>query len=758
MSQADEHLPTPAAQACAMQSAQGSPSSDLSSALILSSQSSSREFTPELGASPVHQYSSPSTSYCASPSSQPAELYQEHPSTKVLDGLGADTSSMARSQDGVDSECEDEHAGGVPLIGQQNDLVSDQQIDPLIELAETPEGPPSASEVLQQLLQNQDEFLPGPDFDLFLEHHDPFENSQTSTSANHGTNNWLQSTNWPQQPHPTAMLLHAHLDQVNLDASMHSNHGQSSPSDMIPNGPSDPVISWDPSLLSGAGYIVEGTDDEPYPQLYPSISSGEEDWQQEMGFFGPSTERINMTFVECLRFWRDGYAIQQKDRHHSLRDRNHFVRLTDHDIDCGMQGRWRHTVNASDLKRWDYQGIDWAVMGVTRRQARIVRRNTYFNHANVITSYPQAQVFNRWPMFASSSCLNNRARSKAAHIRNRESFFQFSQMMRHRISIPHFQLRHTVSASSKNAVFFPTVVRDNDGSQTTASQISCVNPEIEFDDDLIIDSAKTEADSDDAPNMQKIYSLSASHDILVAGGLDGEYAFRSLSSPPTTHFTSGMVTFSHLSSTNHVHTYLDRRSGLPRIVFSSNDDNIHTLDPTTNKFISHHDHLKPVNCAATSPDTRLRILVRDAKHSLLVEADTGKRIGKLGGHSDFAFACDWADDGYHVATGAQDGIVQIYDMRNWRTPLRTLLTELGGVRTLAFSPAAGGRQVLVMAESADFVHVVDGTTFDRDQTFNFFGEIAGVGFEPEGRRFYVGIGDPDVGGLMEFERSALGAG
>ncbi|KAL8638443.1 MAG: hypothetical protein Q9228_004401, partial [Teloschistes exilis] len=735
MSQADEHLQTTAAEACVVQSAQRLSSSELSSALIPSYQSSSRDVTPELEATPVHQYSSPSTSYCASQSSQSTELDQEHPSTKALDGLGADTSSMARSQEGVecDSACEDEPVGGVSITGQQDGLIPDQQVDPLVEFAETPERSPSALEVLHQLQQDQDEFLPGPDLDLFLGHYDPLaENSETSASPNDDTHNFIDGL----PDHPSSPLpWHSHENDANVDASVHSNHGQSSPPDMTPNAedqpttefnsPLDLVISIEPSPEVNSSW--DTYPDDPYPHLgHWFYSSAEHSLQYGTGFFGPYDERRNMSFLECLRFWRDGYAIQQKDPSHTLRDRNHFFRLTDHDIHRGMQGRWRHAVNASDLKpeRCDFQGIDWALMGVERRQARIVRRNTYFNHANVITSYPQAQVFNRWPMFASSSCLNNRARSKAAHIRNRENFFRFSQMMRHRISIPHFQLRHVVSASSKNAVFFPTVVRDDDGSQTTASHISCVNPEIEFEDDLTIDSAQNGPDSD-APNMQKIYTLSASHDILVAGGLGGEYAFRSLSSPPTTHFTSGIITFSDLSSTNHVHTYLDRRSGLPRAVFSSNDNKIHTLDYTTNTFISHHDHIKPVNCAATSPDTRLRVLVRDAEHSLLVEADTGKRIGKLGGHSDFAFACDWADDGYHVATGAQDGIVQIYDMRNWRTPLRTLLTELGGVRTLAFSPAAGGRQVLVMAESADFVHVVDGTTFDKDQTFNFFGEIAG---------------------------------
>lgn len=110
-----------------------------------------------------------------------------------------------------------------------------------------------------------------------------------------------------------------------------------------------------------------------------------------------------------------------------------------------------------------------------------------------------------------------------------------------------------------------------------------------------------------------------------------------------------------------------------------------------------------------------------------------------------------------MATGAQDGIVQIYDMRQWREPLQTLAAELGGVRALAFSPLGSGPPVLLLAESADFVHVVDAVGFGREQTIDFFGEVAGVSFEPEGRRFWVGVADPDVGGLMEFEREDGGA-
>lgn len=389
---------------------------------------------------------------------------------------------------------------------------------------------------------------------------------------------------------------------------------------------------------------------------------------------------------------------------------------------------------------------------------RKVREKTYINHANMITNCPFTRAVNNWTMFCSAPYMNRKGRDGASVIPNNQEFFRFNRMsLDHAISIPHFQLRHIVSASSNNAVFYPTVM--NEG---TGSRITCVNPDVEVDD-LVIDSANCDRHFD-SPRMQKIFTLSAKNDILLTGGLTGEYAMKSLTTTTDSPFTSGMVTNNRdQSSTNHVHTYLDRRSGLPQAVFSSNDSRTHTLDCMTNIFTSHHHHKEAVNCAATSPDTRLRLLVRDARHPLIVDADTGRRVAKLSGHSDYGFACDWSPDGFHVATGAQDGLVQIYDLRNskvpirrWRNPVQTLAAELGGVRTLAFSPQGSGPPVLVMAESADFLHVVDAVGFDREQTIDFFGEVAGVSFEPEGQRFWVGVGDPDVGGLMEFERNREG--
>lgn len=534
------------------------------------------------------------------------------------------------------------------------------------------------------------------------------------------------------------------------------------------------------TVASSEDFLTAGAESH---QMYPQMPGWAVNLQNQFSnnLFSSYDELRNMSFVEFLRFWSDAFKVQQiQSPQHISFYRLAFPPLKDSDVSSWMSFRCskdknptkvtKVTISDVDNERWDPQGINWGQFGPSPEDTRKVRKTTYFNHANMITDYPGARVFKNWSMFCSAPYMNEQGRDRASIIPGEEKYFSFSRMdLEQAISIPHFQLRHIVSASSKNAIFYPTIVDEE-----TGSHITCVNPDVEVDDE-IIDSANCGRHSD-SPKLQKISTLTAKNGVLIAGGLNGEYAMKSLTSTPGSPFTSGMVTLiSYQSSTNHVHTYLDRRSGLPQAVFSSNDNHTHTLDCSTNKFISHHNHVKAINCAATSPDTRLRLLVRDAKHPLIVEADTGRRIGQLSGHDDFGFACDWSDDGIHMATGAQDGLVQIYDMRSWhkplqtltpnlirgksrswRKPIQTLASELGGVRTLAFSPLGSGPPVLVMAESADYVHVVDGVGFDKKQTIGFFGEVAGLGFEPEGERFWVGIADPDIGGLMEFERNRGG--
>jgi WD40 repeat protein len=166
------------------------------------------------------------------------------------------------------------------------------------------------------------------------------------------------------------------------------------------------------------------------------------------------------------------------------------------------------------------------------------------------------------------------------------------------------------------------------------------------------------------------------------------------------------------------------------------------------------------NCSATSPDNRLRLVVGDDIESLILDAETGRRVTGLRHHRDYGFACDWSPDGRYMATGNQDGTVQIWDARHWNHPLytempfdKTIGTELGGIRSLHFSPLGGGKPVLLMAEPADVISIVDATTFDTRQRFDFFGEIGGTSFVPDGSAFFVANMDRTFGGLFQFERT-----
>ena len=259
----------------------------------------------------------------------------------------------------------------------------------------------------------------------------------------------------------------------------------------------------------------------------------------------------------------------------------------------------------------------------------------------------------------------------------------------------------------------------------------------------------------------QISTLNAGHDVLVAGGFCGEYGLMNLKADRSTKHTEGIVTDNANSITNHVQVHLSRNSSLPLAAFASNDNGVRVLDCNTNKFIAEHEFEHAINCSAISPDQRLRVLVGDTCEVMICNSETGEILQKLDGHRDYGFACDWADDGWTVATGNQDMQVKIWDARKWTTsqgigcPIATIAAEMAGVRKLKFSPVGSGKRVLVAAEPADFINVIDAETFSSKQTLSFFGEIGGVDFTNDGQDLFVANCDNMRGGLMEFERCNL---
>ncbi|KAK8164210.1 WD40-repeat-containing domain protein [Phyllosticta citrichinensis] len=373
----------------------------------------------------------------------------------------------------------------------------------------------------------------------------------------------------------------------------------------------------------------------------------------------------------------------------------------------------------------DLQGINWEKLETTREQARNARSGLY--------------------RLTGQSFVHG---GTSSQLQGTERYVDFRRMnTNHQALIAHFQLRNLISATSRQDIYYAGrshIMRTDSLGQST----NCV-----------MDLARTSF----SPLHSATFDItsmatSAADNLLISGGFHGEFALTSLSATHGTKPTQGFITHDANGITNHVHIFPARTAGsVPTAAFSSNDCRLRLLDCNTATLTATHKYEVAINCAATAPDARLRVLVGDFEEGLITDADSGAILQRLPRvHSDHAFACDWADDGIHVVTGAQDSTIAIWDARNWSQPLTSFTSSMACPRSLHFSPVGGGRRVLLAAEADDVVNVIDAVSFQKSQKVDFFGPIAGVSWVPDGSSFFVANADAKFGGIMEFERSGWG--
>jgi len=335
-------------------------------------------------------------------------------------------------------------------------------------------------------------------------------------------------------------------------------------------------------------------------------------------------------------------------------------------------------------------------------------------------------------------------------------YFKFRRMdFDQDVHLSHFQLRNLLACASRDHIFYAgrskvlhyTPVGGNNYPAEATVAMDLTTPTVQV------------------PGFMggiQISTLTVAHNILVAGGFCGEYGITNLRAEKSTPHSEGILTDHTNAITNHVQVHLSRHSSLPVASFASNDNGLRILDINTNRAIAYHKYDFAINCSAISPDQRLRVLVGDTQKVMICNSETGEILQELDGHRDFGFACDWADDGWTVATGNQDMQVKIWDARKWKTssgvscPVATVAAEMAGVRKLKFSPVGSGKRVLIAAEPADFISVIDAQTFNSKQSLSFFGEIGGVDFTNDGQDLIVANCDPTRGGIMQYERCGLG--
>ncbi|KAF8469712.1 WD40-repeat-containing domain protein, partial [Kalaharituber pfeilii] len=370
----------------------------------------------------------------------------------------------------------------------------------------------------------------------------------------------------------------------------------------------------------------------------------------------------------------------------------------------------------------DYQGIPWDMLGITSEEFREFRKQTYKNYRN-ITHNSYSVVSLHTPDLLPYS----------------RRFFRFNrQDNTKRTRVGHFQLRNLLGVTSRNDIYY----------STEHCKIKRTGAGLKHSEVVMDLSTGTGAGT----SPVKITTMTTKHGVCIAGGFSGEYAMKNLESSYESKPIVGTITLNDNGITNHVHAHLGRNSGSPVAVFSSNDNKLRVLDCYRNTFIGEQSFDWAINCSATSPDGRLRVVVGDKEDVKIVDADTGNVLRTLEGHLDYGFSCAWSDDGYTIATGNQDMTVRIYDARNFSRSLTQIGAKMAGVRALRFSEVGTGRRVLVCPEPADYLHIVDAVTWDGAQRFEFLGEIGGVEFAPNAGEMFVANVDLAVGGLMEFER------
>ncbi|KAJ5899998.1 hypothetical protein N7495_004742 [Penicillium taxi] len=421
-----------------------------------------------------------------------------------------------------------------------------------------------------------------------------------------------------------------------------------------------------------------------------------------------ATYERNLTVDEFIQRW----VIQTTPIHRGVHAENRAPPVLHDELEPPLSIRRPHIYERGVF---DLQQIPWAdILKVKRSDARSLRDAWYTSYHNLDYHY---------------IC-------DAAQLQSTETFFREKAMhTAHKASIEHFQLRNLMSVPAYNTVHF-----------ASRSKIYSWTPDYDSIRCLI----DLERPGSDAPFLGpvKISSMKTAHGLTIAGGFCGEYALAADEGAGA----KGLVTPDPSDGiTNHVDVVPNRTGRSPICVFASNDRHLRVLDCETNVFLSDQTMSRPINCTATSPDTRLRVVIGDSPDAWVIEADTGRPVHPLRGHRDFGFACAWSPDMRHIATSNQDKTVRIWDARTWRI-LETIDSDVAGYRSLRFSPVGGGPRTLLCSEPADRISILDAQLFQSRQVHDFFGEIGGADYSPDGSTIWVANTDPHLGGFMQYER------
>jgi hypothetical protein len=435
--------------------------------------------------------------------------------------------------------------------------------------------------------------------------------------------------------------------------------------------------------------------------------------------FAVDDPRRSYDFKDFMHNWHRNEDVSHH-RQVAERDLASFLHVDHDDVD-------RTDVESGEI---DIQGLRWNEFGFRRDQVIGSRKLHHPSHRTRLAC-PESRTMHLKPPETLPYAADTQYR------------FQHTTLL-HRAKYSHYQLRNVLAATSRSEIFYAT------GSQVIKTALGAPTMET-----TAMDLTKN-SPSHSPVRITCLSATATSHDgsngfdrVLLAGGFDGEYAMLDIAADGEASLHTGFVNHDYNGLVTHVGCHADRRSGALRACFCSNDRKVRNMDIKTQRFISAFAYENAANCSALSSDGRLRVLVGDSNETLITDADRGDILVTMKEHTEHGFACAWSEDSRSVATGAEDGIVVLWDSRNWSRPVRTMQCAVATARSLHFTSDSA----LVVAEDDDFVTIHDTRREGEKQEIGFFGSIAGMALIDGGEEMVVANIDATVGGLLSWQRS-----
>lgn len=156
----------------------------------------------------------------------------------------------------------------------------------------------------------------------------------------------------------------------------------------------------------------------------------------------------------------------------------------------------------------------------------------------------------------------------------------------------------------------------------------------------------------------------------------------------------------------------------------NNDANLYCVDINNNSSLNmtnkiNCENYTCLNSSVKNPRNNLITAVGDSSLIFIIDPNSGSPIVKtIDSQYDGGFGISYHPNGYLFSAVFQDGVCQLYDLRNLNAPLKQFNStrkkhQLGAFRVCKISQQNDFNDLLIIAEHVGRVHLIDLKTFDR---------------------------------------------